>query len=92
MQALTPRERDVLNCLARALTTKEIAISLGISEHTVSQHRKNICKKLELHSTAQLIAYAIQHLAPEPAHPVKNSTLEDDGLRPQMDPRPLKRF
>jgi len=65
MQGLTYREREVLNCLARALNTKEIAASLGISEHTVSQHRKNICRKLGLHSTAHLIAYAVQAQAQE---------------------------
>lgn len=63
---LTNRERELLAALARGLSTKEIAHLLMISEHTVSKHRKNICKKLGVHSTAELIVFAVIHSWPAP--------------------------
>lgn len=55
---LTASEKRVLHALAQGLSTKEIALSLHISEHTAARHRKNICKKLSLHSTAELVLFA----------------------------------
>ena len=57
--ALTAREIDVLEAMAKGLGCKDIARTLGISEHTVRKHRENILRKLGLTSTAQL-----QTLAP----------------------------
>lgn len=58
-QRLTARESEILDFLATGLNSRQIAVSLCISHYTVvSQHRKNICRKLGLHSTAQLVAYA----------------------------------
>lgn len=48
-------------CIARGLSTKEIADRLNLSAHTVNTHRRNICAKLDIHSAAGLTIYAIIH-------------------------------
>jgi len=58
-EALSERERDVLIQLVNGLSNKEIADRLFISIHTVMTHRKNITRKLNIHSTAGLTIYAI---------------------------------
>ena len=58
---LTPREQEVLRIIARGRTTKQIAQELGLSTATVGNHRKHICQKLGLHSTAELVAFAVTH-------------------------------
>lgn len=58
-EELSERERDVLIQLVRGLSNKEIADVLFISTHTVISHRKNIARKLNIHSTAGLTIYAI---------------------------------
>lgn len=62
LQALTPRERDVLNGLAQGLPNKTIAYDLGISPRTVEIHRANLMTKLEVHSLSEAlrIAFAVQ--------------------------------
>jgi DNA-binding CsgD family transcriptional regulator len=62
--ALTRREIDVLVLIAQGKQTKEIATALNLSVHTVADYRKHICKKLALHSTATLVAYAIYACPP----------------------------
>lgn len=57
--ALSERERDVLIQVVNGLSNKEIADKLFISIHTVMTHRKNITRKLNIHSTAGLTIYAI---------------------------------
>jgi DNA-binding CsgD family transcriptional regulator len=52
---LSPRERQVLDLLGKGRTTKEIAVILNLSTATVGNHRKSICRKLNVHSTAALI-------------------------------------
>ncbi len=56
---LSERERDVLIQIVNGLSNKEIADTLCISIHTVITHRKNITRKLNIHSTAGLTIYAI---------------------------------
>jgi regulator of cell morphogenesis and NO signaling len=56
---LSEREREVLVCVVKGLTNKEIAAELFLSTHTVISHRRNIARKLEIHSTAGLTIYAI---------------------------------
>lgn len=56
---LTEREREVLICVVKGLTNKEIAAELFLSTHTIISHRRNIARKLEIHSTAGLTIYAI---------------------------------
>jgi DNA-binding CsgD family transcriptional regulator len=59
---LTPREKQILDIIGAGKTTKQIAEELGVSASTVGNHRKHICKKLDLHSTAELVAYAVRNL------------------------------
>ncbi|WP_178988544.1 LuxR C-terminal-related transcriptional regulator [Winogradskyella schleiferi] len=56
-QLLTKRELEVVKLLANSRTTKDIALQLFLSVQTVSVHRKNILKKLELKSTSEIIEY-----------------------------------
>ncbi|MFV2063157.1 MAG: response regulator [Chloroflexota bacterium] len=56
---LTDREREILRLIAQGLTTPEIAKDLVLSPHTVQSHRDNIMAKLDLHSKAALIRYAV---------------------------------
>lgn len=58
-QTLSPREKDIIIGVVKGLTNKEIATSLFLSTHTVITHRRNIARKLEIHSTAGLTIYAI---------------------------------
>lgn len=60
-QALTSREREVLQLIAEGLSSKEIAGKLCISLNTVEKHRKNIMEKLEIHNIVELTKYAIRH-------------------------------
>jgi len=57
---LTDREREVLACLAEGKSNDEIAEELVISPKTVARHRENIMHKLNLHSRAELVRYAIR--------------------------------
>jgi len=58
---LTKREREVLNLIAEGNKNKEIAQYLYISVKTVETHRSNLIKKLDLHNSAALAAYAIEN-------------------------------
>jgi DNA-binding NarL/FixJ family response regulator len=57
---LTTREREILQLFAEAKTPKEVAAMLNLSLYTVETHRSNIFQKLNLHSTAELILYAVR--------------------------------
>jgi two-component system response regulator NreC len=57
---LTSREREVLLHLANGSSNDEIAAALTISSNTVERHRENIMRKLNLHSRAELVRYAIR--------------------------------
>lgn len=56
--SLTPREQEVMRLLAEGSSPKEIADKLCISPKTVENHRANIMKKLDIHSTMELVRYA----------------------------------
>lgn len=56
---LSDREREILGLIAQGLTTNAIAAALYLSPHTVQSHRDHIMAKLDLHSKAALIKYAI---------------------------------
>lgn len=58
--ALTAREREVLNLVGEGLTNREIAERLVISLNTVQTHRLHLMEKLDLHSRAQLMQYAVR--------------------------------
>lgn len=58
---LGPREREVLQLLAEGSTSVNIAKRLFISPSTVDVHRRNIMKKLDLHSVAELTKFAVRN-------------------------------
>lgn len=58
-ESLSDREKDVIVCLVQGMTNKEMADQLCISVNTVITHRKNIARKLQIHSPAGLTVYAI---------------------------------
>ena len=60
ISTLTPREREILKLLAEGNSVKETAVLLGLSVKTVEAHKFNLMRKLDIHSKAQLVTYAIQ--------------------------------
>jgi DNA-binding NarL/FixJ family response regulator len=56
--SLTRREVDIIRCIAREMTTREIADELFISEHTVMTHRKNLLRKVDAKNAAGLVKFA----------------------------------
>ena len=58
-ETLSQREREIVICVVKGMTNKEIAEKLFLSIHTVITHRRNISKKLQIHSAAGLTIYAI---------------------------------
>lgn len=58
---LSTREQDILACLARGQSSKQIARALDLSVRTVETHRQNIRRKLDLETQADLIKYAVEH-------------------------------
>lgn len=57
---LTAREREILHLLAEGKSNKEIAALLNLSVFTVETHRRNLQEKLNLHTFAELILYAVR--------------------------------
>jgi len=65
----SPRERDILACLAQGESNKEIARALDLAESTVKIHVQNIFKKLNMTSRVQVALYAVEHgFGPQPRH------------------------
>ncbi|WP_035052762.1 response regulator [Andreprevotia chitinilytica] len=60
-EKLTPREREIMACLARGESNKEIARHLDVAESTVKIHVQNILKKLNLTSRVQVAVYAVEN-------------------------------
>jgi DNA-binding NarL/FixJ family response regulator len=58
---LSPREREVLQLVAEGKKCKEVAVILDISVRTADTHRSNLMSKLNLHSVAQLVVYAVRN-------------------------------
>ena len=58
-EPLSAREREIVVCIVKGMTNKQIADALCISTHTVITHRRNIVAKLQIHSPAGLTIYAI---------------------------------
>ncbi len=56
---LSAREREIIVCVVKGMTNKQIADTLCLSTHTVIAHRRNIAGKLQIHSPAGLTIYAI---------------------------------
>src|SRR5579872_6113268 len=60
-EALTSREREVIQLLAEGKTSKEVAVALNLSVKTAETHRTNLMRKLGLHSVADLTRYAVRN-------------------------------
>ena len=60
LDLLSSREREVLQMIAEGKTNKEIANSLNLSVYTVEAHRGRIMEKLNLHSTSELVRFALR--------------------------------
>ena len=56
---LSQREKEIICCVVKGMSNKEIAENLFISVHTVITHRRNIARKLQIHSPTLLTVYAI---------------------------------
>src|SRR5579872_99374 len=61
LDLLTSREREVLQMIAEGKTNKEIAQTLQLSVYTVDAHRGRIMEKLNLHSTGELVRFAVRN-------------------------------
>ena len=58
---LSEREAEILACLARGMSSKQIAAEHDLSVRTVETHRQNIRRKLRIEGQAELIRYAVEH-------------------------------
>ena len=58
-QTLSAREKEIVVCVVKGMTNREIADRLFLSTHTVITHRRNIARKLQVHSARALTVYAI---------------------------------
>lgn len=70
---LSAREECVLGCLARGMSSREIARQLGLSQHTVANHRSRLMRKIGLHRIAQLSLYAASRGLLELPDPLQHS-------------------
>ena len=60
LDALTPRQREILQLAAEGHSSKEIAQQLGLSPRTVDAHRAQIMERLDLHDLAGLVRFAVR--------------------------------
>jgi len=60
LEALSPRQREILKAIARGRTTKQIAYDLGLSAKTVETHRAQIMERLDIHDVAGLVRFSIR--------------------------------
>ena len=58
-ETLSQREKEIITCVVKGMTNKAIADKLFLSIHTVITHRRNIARKLQIHSASGLTIYAI---------------------------------
>lgn len=58
-ELLSQREKEIITCVVKGMTNKAIADKLYLSIHTIITHRRNIARKLQIHSPAGLTIYAI---------------------------------
>jgi DNA-binding NarL/FixJ family response regulator len=58
---LTPRELEVLQLICNGMSNRAIAEKLQLSVNTIAVHRTNIMNALNVHKTAELVVYALQH-------------------------------
>jgi DNA-binding NarL/FixJ family response regulator len=73
-RALSPREREVLQLIAEGRSSPQIAEQLQLSPHTVDTHRRNLMRKLELGTVAELTKFAVREgLTPPDGRPARRS-------------------
>lgn len=60
-ESLSKREKEIVACLVKGMTNRQIAEGLHLSPHTVGTHRRNIQQKLDIHSMSGLMVYAISN-------------------------------
>jgi len=60
LDALTPRQREILQLAAEGHSSKEIAQRLGLSPRTVEAHRAQLMERLDLHDVAGLVRFAVK--------------------------------
>ena len=65
-KSLSAREREIVQLLAEGNSSKEVAVTLGISVKTADTHRSNIMRKLKVHSVSELVRYAVKNNMIEP--------------------------
>jgi DNA-binding NarL/FixJ family response regulator len=61
LDALTPRQREILQLVAEGKSTKEIAFILSVSVKTVETHRAALMERLRIHDVAGLVVFAVRH-------------------------------
>jgi len=61
LDALTPRQREILQLIAEGRSTKEIAFSLSVSVKTIETHRAALMERLGIHDVAGLVVFAVRH-------------------------------
>lgn len=61
LDQLTAREKEILICVAKGLSNKEIAAELNIAEKTVVTHRTNFMRKLSLHNVREIVMFAMKN-------------------------------
>jgi len=59
-ELLTEREKEVLQLLAEGKSNKEAAVALDCAVNTVATHRMRLMQKLDLHSSAEIVLYAVR--------------------------------
>jgi DNA-binding NarL/FixJ family response regulator len=98
LSSLTPREWEVLTCLAEGAGRREVAEQLHLSANTVRTHMQNIMAKLGVHSTLEAVAISRPHLRPDAVLSATPARLPDpgrrcaaDGQRPARAPAPPMR-
>lgn len=82
-EVLSQREKEIIVCVVKGMTNKQIADALFISTHTVITHRRNIASKLQIHSAAGLTIYAIVHKL------VELNEVRDTILQPETEKQAL---
>jgi two-component system NarL family response regulator len=69
LEALTPREREVLACIAEGVGRRDVAARLHLSANTVRTHLQNLMAKLHVHSALEAVALIRPHLDSAPPDP-----------------------
>jgi DNA-binding CsgD family transcriptional regulator len=61
MKPITNMEKKILEMISNGFSTREVAVTLTISKHTVESHRKSLLQKFDAKNSAELVKKAIQN-------------------------------